>query len=613
MSTSPRRPDLPPPTPNLKVVGKDEPRPSSADAFDYLDASHSVVCQVLYNPLTGDARWFHDVKGKRVRGLKGVHPPVYNLVEVQTWESPVCFLFPDERQAHDATRRLGVVGTCFPDTSHFRDEEAAVLKGRKVVVVAPTAYDRSDWLPEAVATLNRVGAIPLEGDPAWFDPALDHDRDEIEAAGMAARPISDRALPPDNESGWTLEARKASDYKIRPVKFLSKPRLARGVVTLVAGAGGSGKSTLLEDTAARGTTGRPMLGAAEAHVDPFHVIILANEDGHEDALIPRLVAAEADLEKIRLVEGIRSPGGELIPFDIRHVPLLREEVVRGRAQGRDVRLILIDPITTFVGRAGVDDHRDAQLKPALEALSSLAQDLDLSVVAIAHLNKGGGAQTAANRVLGGIAYVSSSRCAYVYAEDPTDPHRRILAPIKSNLPGGKPPALAVHVSKIDPDRGHELIGPYASHLDDQARAELVDQLYKVGYLGDTNQSAEELLKPAAAKAPSDHITAAVAWLEERLASGPAGSTLVAMQGDKYLGREWPGKDKPDSARMGRVKWWRETILKAKLGGVSRKLGMDAWFFSLPGQSWPPLADAIADARNVSGDDASDDECAKMPF
>ena len=51
--------------------------------------------------------------------------------------------------------------------------------------------------------------------------------------------------------------------------------------------------------------------------------------------------------------------------------------------------------------------------------------------------------------------------------------------------------------------------------------------------------------------------------------------------------------------LGRVKWWRETILKPKLGGESQQWGFRGpWFFRLPHHSWPPAADAGIEARRV---------------
>jgi hypothetical protein len=106
-----------------------------------------------------------------------------------------------------------------------------------------------------------------------------------------------------------------------------------------------------------------------------------------------------------------------------------------------------------------------------------------------------------------------------------------------------------------------------------------------------------------------------------MAQGPArkrplGSVLAAIQGDLFLGQSRPTKDLgPDERRrviLGRVKWWREQILKPKLGGSSQKCqaGWDlggTWFFRLPGQDWPPFGEAIRAASDAAKKAYGDEE------
>jgi hypothetical protein len=56
--------------------------------------------------------------------------------------------------------------------------------------------------------------------------------------------------------------------------------------------------------------------------------------------------------------------------------------------------------------------------------------------------------------------------------------------------------------------------------------------------------------------------------------------------------------------LGRVKWWRETILKGQLGGQARRAGFGGpWMFTndahqAPGL-WPPSEQAVKEANDSS--------------
>lgn len=320
---------------------------------------------------------------------------------------------------------------------------------------------------------------------ATADQGADQGERKAEADGKAEAGAEPKGL--------RIDARKASSYRPRPVKFLAKPRLPRGMVVLVAGAGGEGKSTFVEAVAADLTMNRPTMGSSEPYGEPVDVLMIACEDGREDAMIPRLIAGGADLDRIEIIEGLKTEKGERIPFDITYLCYLRQHIIDGNAAGRNYKLVIIDPITTYVGRAKVDDHRDAALKPALEGLSHIAQELDVTFVCLAHLNKSGNTKSAIHRVMGGGAYVTSSRLTYIYATDPDDDERRILASPKANIPGGKPPSLAVRIGQIPEAEALAILGPYVSHLGDEDRAELAGQLYRISYDGESSKTADEVL------------------------------------------------------------------------------------------------------------------------
>ncbi len=125
-----------------------------------------------------------------------------------------------------------------------------------------------------------------------------------------AQAIMVRALasPPDRSNGVTngfhekaectgaLLSRCAADIAPERIEWLWPGRLARGKHTCIAGEPGTGKSQLtIAIAAAVSTAGKWPCGEGSAPLG--NVIILSAEDGAADTIIPRLLAAGADLSR----------------------------------------------------------------------------------------------------------------------------------------------------------------------------------------------------------------------------------------------------------------------------------------------------------------------------
>ena len=113
---------------------------------------------------------------------------------------------------------------------------------------------------------------------------------------------------------------------------------------------------------------------------------------------------------------------------------------------RSVRLIIVDPISAYMG--GSDGNGNVETREVLEPLADMANRLRIAVVAVTHLNKGGGGgnQSALNRFAGSIAFVAEARAAFAVIEDPEDDERRFLLQAKNNL-GKKCKGLAFRLEQ----------------------------------------------------------------------------------------------------------------------------------------------------------------------
>ncbi len=226
----------------------------------------------------------------------------------------------------------------------------------------------------------------------------------------------------------------ASEVRPTRVQWLWESRIPRGKVTLVEGDPGEGKSTSMLDIAARVSTGAPMPdGSPGVEGD---VVIMSAEDGEADTIVPRLIAAGANLKRIAILRGVRRAGTPeallSLPADIE---ALEDAITRTNA-----KLVIIDPLMVFLG-GHVNSWKDQDVRRALAPLAALAEKTGAAIVVIRHLTKGSGG-LAVHRGGGSIGIIGAARSALLVARDPDDDseQRRILAPVKCNL-GREPPSL----------------------------------------------------------------------------------------------------------------------------------------------------------------------------
>ena len=218
---------------------------------------------------------------------------------------------------------------------------------------------------------------------------------------------------------------KASEVRMKPVRWLWPSVLPQGKLVILAGDPGLGKSQVSLYVAAIVSKGGtwPVLGEG---CESGKVIILSAEDGAEDTIVPRLKAAGADLERVHIVQAVRQRDGLERHLDLTSdAQLLRGEVERLG----NVRLIIVDPISSYLGK--VDSHRNTEVRAALNPLVELAEDVSACLLCVTHLNKS--SANALSRVTGSIAFVASARASYVVTKDEQDPERRLMLPLKNNL------------------------------------------------------------------------------------------------------------------------------------------------------------------------------------
>jgi putative DNA primase/helicase len=258
---------------------------------------------------------------------------------------------------------------------------------------------------------------------------------EAQAALMATArwPADDYEAPKEGQrrsaksQKATLVMTRASDIEPQRINWLWHNRIATGKLSLIAGNPGLGKSQLVTHLAAVVTNGADWPNG-EGTSPVGNVIVFSAEDDAADTLVPRLIAAGANLDRVQIVEDVKVPNGEKQFHLADDIESLCEAIDRIG----DVRLVTIDPVTAYLGSdQKVDSHKNASVRSALAPLQSRAARLDFAAVGVSHLNKGGGTE-ALMRVLGSMAFVAAARAAFlVVAENGTT--RSLFIPMKNNI------------------------------------------------------------------------------------------------------------------------------------------------------------------------------------
>jgi hypothetical protein len=241
------------------------------------------------------------------------------------------------------------------------------------------------------------------------------------------------ATRPQNGNGREPIGTLAKDVTPERVIWLWAGRLAAGKITIIEGDPGLGKSTATLDLAARISTGMPLPSEREPR-SPRGVVVLSAEDGLADTIVPRLIAAGADLGRVFIMTGVRSPDGHddgvSLPADL--------DAIERAIVAYDAALVIIDPLMAYLG-AETNSNRDQDVRRALAPLAAMLERTGAACALVRHLNKMQGG-SALYRGGGSIGISGAARVVLLVAKDPDDELASVMAPQKCNL-GPLPPAL----------------------------------------------------------------------------------------------------------------------------------------------------------------------------
>jgi putative DNA primase/helicase len=231
-----------------------------------------------------------------------------------------------------------------------------------------------------------------------------------------------------NETSAEVELQSFREIVPEAVTWLWRDRVALGKLNLFVGEPSEGKSLATVDIAARLSRGREFPDGAPGEIGDS--IILSAEDGAADTIRPRLDTAGADVSRVHRIKAVKvvlSDGEKSeSTFSLeRDMEKLDEAIAKSPA----IRLLVIDPLSAYMGRA--DTWKDGETRRVLTPLAELADRRRVAVVGIMHLTKRDA--SALTRVSGSIAFVAAARVVWGFGKHPDNPETRVMVPVKNNL------------------------------------------------------------------------------------------------------------------------------------------------------------------------------------
>lgn len=345
----------------------------------------------------------------------------------------------------------------------------------------------------------------------------------------------------------------ASEVTPQIVTWLWPNHIPFGKVTVFDGDPNLAKSTVSLDLVARISRGSPMPDGTKPVCPHAGAVVVSLEDGVSDTIRPRLEAAGAVLEKVRIVSGIKGADG------IERTPTLPVDLPYIEAAIKNVRakILVLDPFVAVLGPE-TNSYRDQDVRRVLAPIKELAEKTGVAIICIRHLNKGN-SQNPKYRGGGSIGIIGAARASFLFAEKPGEEGWYVFAPVKGNLWRGKPDALEYTVREAQVEIEGKKCG----------------QPVILWHGPSVHTAASLLVQPHGAE-ESNALSEAQEFLTEFLKDGPRDADAVFRE-----------------ARRARVAERTLYRAKAALGVYSKKKGIGE------GQHWEWTLPKTANAENLA--------------
>jgi len=482
--------------------------------------------------------------GKWVAKLKNQERIIYNAAAIVEAPPETIIFFVEGFKDADTAKRIGLTATAIMGGANgWKDYYPQYFTGKQVCVIPDmndntgAGYKLASQVEAALKGVadcvtglllpnpNKIKGYDLTNyieDGGRAEDLLESARNLLDAASEYDEPTESTEttepmeLPkttsesppktePEVEPGRLIKIARAeplSKFDEAETDYIWENRIAKGNFTLLCGPGGTGKGLLSLYIAATISKGLPWPDT-DGERDPGDVLILSREDKLETTIMPRIRRMHANEDRIFWFQGVFLKNEAEGTEDKKIGIVLNEDLgaIRNLMTSYDnFQLLILDPVPSYTGRA--DNHRNAEIRQALEPLVEMAQELNFAILGIHHNNKRGSMDAILN-VSGATAFVDLPRIVLKTDKDKRFDHPDItkgfLSIGKSNL-GVTKRTLSYSIGPWQPN-------PKIPILEIDREVLNLD-----------SNDVLDMMQPSADRAPKQ--TAAVEFLKNELQDGP---------------------------------------------------------------------------------------------
>ena len=420
----------------VEELAKDIYHQTPEAIYRYTDQQGQDILAVLRLPEKQfrQARWTAD--GWQSGGV-GEPSPLYRQSALAGDVSAVVVVTEGEKDT-DALAALGIMATtapmgadsvtCLPEKDGKPGKvDWSPLAGRTVVLFGDDDEPGHKHMARVARCLSRLNPPPMisivrvedhQGCKDAADLIAAHGADAVRQAVAQAVPWSKPATLP------SFDLQTFADTPEGTLSWVWHGVIPCGMLSLIAGKQGLGKSFVMCDLAARVSTGSPMPDGKQQQAG--NVLMLVREDHASLVLRPRMIAAGADLTRIRWSTFSSIETGS--PMDLtKHVAELSETVTANK-----IGFIIVDTFAAFAP-AGTDSNSSQSVREVLDPLTLLARQTGAAVVVVAHLRKSGQGEGEAMDAIAGSAQMTAGVRVASMLESGSVEGERWFRVVKSNL------------------------------------------------------------------------------------------------------------------------------------------------------------------------------------
>jgi DNA polymerase bacteriophage-type len=405
----------------------ERPGGSSSAVYIYRDANGAPYLRVLRTAQKQFPQ-FHWDNGRWLKGKPAGPKIPYRLPELLAAAADVPIFICEGEKDTDNVTALGLIATTNSEGAgkgKWTADMNSWFAGKQTVyILEDNDEDGRRHAREVASNLQHIVAeirvvsfseLPPKADVSdWLNTGGTKEQ-LLERAKTAPRAMPD---------GYVLV--RASDIVPRAMDWLWQGHILRGSQELLTGVPGGGKSQIHCAFVAYVTTGGAWPDGCNG-APAGNVIMLTAEDCLDQTIVPRLIAAGANRERVFILKKIRKDNKErmfLLSEDL-------EQLAQMITKTGDVRLITIDPITAYMGHK-LDSHRATDVRGQLGPLADLAERSDVALSAITHPPKHT-TQRAIDHFIGSQAFIAAARIGHMSVEEVDEDEHGNRAPTGRSL------------------------------------------------------------------------------------------------------------------------------------------------------------------------------------